>query len=151
MSESTIQKNKDFISSIYKNSQYQDFTFNSSFEKQNKFMKQSLKTTTSKFKMTTLTDEKINEANHMRKQEMKTFVILKFSLLNKTQIEKFNHFSANSVAVDVLNEKKFAFKNSLKSSEIINFTKQSSKTTTSKFKTTTLTEKKQMKRIICMI
>ena len=48
--------------------------------------------------------------------------------MNKTQIEKFDHFSTNSIAVDVLNEKKFAFKNFLKSSIIIDFTNLSLKT-----------------------
>ena len=78
----------------------------------------------------------------MRKFKTKTFITSKFSLLNKTQIKKFDYFSVDSIAVDALNEEKFAFKNLLKSSKIINFIKQSSKTTTLKFKTTTLIKKK---------
>ena len=73
--------------------------------------------------MTILINEKINEANCMHDTKMKIFIILKFSSSNKTQIEKFDHFSTNSVAIDALNEKKFAFKNSSKSSKVINFTK----------------------------
>ena len=48
----------------------------------------------------------------------------------------------NLIAVDASNKKKFAFKNLLKSSKIINFTKQSLKSTTLKFETTTLTNEK---------
>ena len=75
MFDSTIQKNENFTSSVHTNSQYQNFTFNFFFEKQNKFMKQSSKTTTLKFETTTLTDEKINEANYMHNAKMKIFVI----------------------------------------------------------------------------
>ena len=62
--------------------------------------------------------------------------------MNKTKIKKFDHFSMNSIAIDALNKKKFAFKNSLKLLKIIDFTKQLLKMTTSKFKTTTLTDEK---------
>ena len=79
--------------------------------------------TTLKFKTTIMTNEKIDEANRIRESKMKTFVILKFSSLNKTQIKKFDHFLTNSIAINVLNQKKFAFKNSLKLSKIINFMK----------------------------
>ena len=87
-------------------------------------------------------NEKTDEANRMHDAKMKIFVTQKFSSSSKTQIEKFDHFSANSIAVDASNKKKFAFKNSLKSLKIIDFMKQSSKTTTSKFKTMTLTNEK---------
>ena len=86
-------------------------------------MKQSSKTTMLKFKMTILINEKINEKHHMHDAKMKTFITSKSSSLNKTQIKKFDHLLTNSIAVDTLNEKKFAFKNLLKSSKIINFTK----------------------------
>ena len=81
----------------------------------------------------------------MCKQKIKIFITSNFSLLNKTQIEKFDHFSTNSIAINASNEKKFAFENSLKLSEIINFTKQLSKTTMLKFEMTILTEKKTNK------
>ena len=121
MSESTIQKNENFTSFIHTNSQYQNLTLNSSFEKQNEFMKQSSKTTTSKFKTTILINKKTDETNRIREQKIKIFVTSKFSSLNKTQIEKSDHFSTNSIAVDASSEEKFAFKNSLKSSKIIDF------------------------------
>ena len=142
MSDLTIQKNENFISFAHINSQYQNLTLNSSFEKQNEFMKQSSKMITSKFKTTTLTNKKTNETNRIYNAKMKTFVTSKSSSLNKTQIKKFNHFSTNLIAIDASNEKKFAFKNSLKSSKIINFIKQLSKTTTSKFEITILINEK---------
>ena len=58
-----------------------------------------------KFKTTTLTDKKTDETNHIREQKMKTFVLSKFLSLNKTQIEKFDHFLINSITVDVSNKK----------------------------------------------
>ena len=64
----------------------------------------------------------------MHDAEMKFLITSKFSLLNKTQIEKFNYFSANSIVVDASNEEKFAFKNSLKLSKIIDFINSSLKT-----------------------
>ena len=79
------------------------------------FMKQSSETTTLKFETTILTNEKTNEINCMYDAKIKILVTQKFSSLNKTQIEKFNHFLTNSVAIDASNEKKFAFKSSLKS------------------------------------
>ena len=45
----------------------------------------------------------------------------KFSLLNKTQIEKFDHFLTNSIVIDALNKERFAFKNFLKSSIVVDF------------------------------
>ena len=90
----------------------------------------------------TLTNEKTDKAHHMYDAKIKTFITLKSLLLNKMQIEKSDHFSADLIAIDVLNEEKFAFKSSLKSSKVINFIKQVLKTTMLKFKTTTLTEKK---------
>ena len=59
----------------------------------------------------------------MHDAKMKIFVISKFSSSNKTQIKKFNYFLINSIAVDALNKKKFAFKNLLKLLKIIDFTK----------------------------
>ena len=56
-----------------------------------------------KFKITTLIEEKINETHYMHNAKMKTFVTFKSLLLNKTQTEKFNHFSINSIVIDVLN------------------------------------------------
>ena len=105
-------------------------------------MKQSSKMIMSKLETTILTNEKINETNYMHNTEIKIFVTQKFLSSNKTQIEKFNHFSVNLITVDALNKKKFAFKNSLKSLKVINFTKQSSETTTLKFETTILTNEK---------
>ena len=105
-------------------------------------MKQSSKTTMLKLKSTTLTNEKINETHRIHDAKLKTFIISKFLLLNKTQIEKFNHFSTNSIAIDTSNEKKFTFKNSLKLSKVINFTKQSSKTITLKIEITILINEK---------
>ena len=80
-----------------------------------------------KFETTILTNEKINETNCMHDAKMRILVTQKFSSLNKTQIEKFNHFSTNSIAIDALNKKKLAFENSLKSSIIIDFTNLSLK------------------------
>ena len=40
---------------------------------------------------------------------------MKFSLSNETQIEKFNHFSINSIAVDTLSKEQYAFENSFES------------------------------------
>ena len=105
-------------------------------------MKQSSKMTMLKFKTTILTNKKINEANCMHNAEMKTFVTSKSLSSNKTQIEKFDHFSTNSIAIDASNEKKFAFENSLKSLKVIDFTKQSSETTMLKFETTILINEK---------
>ena len=73
-----------------------------------------------KLKTTILTNEKTNEANYMHDTKMKTFIISKFLSSNKAQIEKFNYFSTNSIAVNVLNERKFTFKSSLKLSKVIN-------------------------------
>ena len=42
-----------------------------------------------------LINEKTNETNYMRELKMKTLITLKFSSLNKTQIEKFDHFLIN--------------------------------------------------------
>ena len=60
----TIQKNKNFILSVYKNLQYQNLTFNFLFKKQNEFMKQSLKMIILRFETIILTNEKINEVNY---------------------------------------------------------------------------------------
>ena len=83
----TIQKNEDFTLSVYINLQYQNLTFNSSFKKQNEFMKQLLKMIILKFKTTILTNEKTNEAHRMHNTKMKIFITLKFSSSNKTQNE----------------------------------------------------------------
>ena len=64
----------------------------------------------------------------MHDAKMKIFVAQKSSLLNKTQIEKFDYFSANSIAINASNEKKFAFESFLKLSIIIDFTNSSLKT-----------------------
>ena len=66
-------------------------------------MKQSLKMIMSKLKTTTLINEKTDETHHMHDAKMKTFVTSKSSLLNKAQIEKFDHFSTNLIAVDASN------------------------------------------------
>ena len=76
-----------------------------------------------KFKTTTLINAKIDETHYMHDAKIKIFIILKFSLLNKTQIEKFNYFLINSIAINALNEKKFIFKSLLKSLKVINLTK----------------------------
>ena len=105
-------------------------------------MKQSSKTTILKFETTILTDEKTNEANCIYNAKIKIFVISKSSSSNKAQIKKFDHFSTNLIAIDALNEEKFAFESSLKLSKVIDFTKQSSEMTTLKFETTILTDEK---------
>ena len=74
MSNSIIQENEDFTLFVHMNSQYQNLTLNFLFKKQNEFMKQSSKTITSKFETTILTNEKINEANHMYNAKMKILV-----------------------------------------------------------------------------
>ena len=86
-------------------------------------MKQSSKTIILKFETTTLTNEKTDEINRMHNAKIKIFVTSKSSSSNKTQIEKFDHFLINSVAVNASNKKKFAFKSSLKLSKVIDFTK----------------------------
>ena len=67
-----------------------------------------------KFKTTILTNEKTNEMNRIHNAKIKISVILKFLSSNKTQIKKSDHFLMNLITIDALNEKKFAFKNSLK-------------------------------------
>ena len=86
-------------------------------------MKQSSETTTLKCETTILAHEKINKTNCMHNAEIKISVTLKFLLLNKTQIKKFNHFLTNLIAVNALNEKKFVFKNLLKLLKVIDFIK----------------------------
>ena len=39
----------------------------------------------------------------MHDAKIKTFVTFKFSSSNKTQIEKFDYFSINSIAINALN------------------------------------------------
>ena len=68
-------------------------------------MKQSSKTTILKFKTMILINEKTDETNRMYDTKIKIFVTQKFLLSNKTQIEKFNYFSTNSIAVDASNKK----------------------------------------------
>ena len=74
------------------NSQYQKFTFNSFFQKQNKFMKQLFKMTMLTFETTLLFDEDLDGANDIHDVKIVIFVILKFLSSNETQLEKINHF-----------------------------------------------------------
>ena len=63
-----------------------------------------------KFDTIFLFDKDLDGTNDIRDVKIIIFVTLKFSSLNKTQIEKFDHFSANSIAVDASNKKQYVFK-----------------------------------------
>ena len=67
-------------------------------------MKQSSKTIMLKFETTLLSNKDFDETNDIRDVTMIISVTLKSPLSNETQIEKFDHFSANSIVVDALNK-----------------------------------------------
>ena len=67
-------------------------------------MNQLSKTIILKFKTTLLFDKDFDETNDIRDVKMITFFILKFSSSNELQIEKSDHFSTNSIAIDASNK-----------------------------------------------
>ena len=60
-------------------------------------------------------DENLDETKNIHDLKMITLVTLKFSSSNETQIEKFEHFLTNSIAVEISSQKQSAFKNSFES------------------------------------